>query len=84
MPYIFISKKQCTLRYVFIFKIYVRVLTPKYKRTYDQIDQIEKGTSWAGTSLIHWQRRILNLYTDVFITACARGGNVQKIAHRDE
>ena len=39
---IFVRKKLCTLRYVFISKIYRIVLIPKYKRTYDQSDQIKK------------------------------------------
>ena len=42
LRYIFICKKQCILCYVFISKIYPIALIPNYKRTYDQIDQIEK------------------------------------------
>ena len=42
MRHIFISKKQRTLRYVFISEIYRIVLIPKYKRTYNHSDQIEK------------------------------------------
>ena len=34
--------KQCTLRYVYKYIIYRIVQTPKYKRTYDSTDQIEK------------------------------------------
>ena len=42
MRYILIPKKQCTFRYVCIFIINGAILIPNYKRTYDQIDQIEK------------------------------------------
>ena len=42
MRYILISKKLYTFRYVYMNIIYRVVLIPKYKRTYDQIDQIEK------------------------------------------
>ena len=40
MRYTLISKKKNF--YVFIFIIYRAVLIPKYKRTYDQSDKIEK------------------------------------------
>ena len=42
MRYILISRKQCTFRYLYIQIIYRVVLIPNFKRTYDQIDQIEK------------------------------------------
>ena len=38
MSYILICKKQFTLRYVFISKIYRVVLIPDYKRTYNKIE----------------------------------------------
>ena len=40
--YILITKKQFTFYSVDIYIIYCEVLIPNYKRTYDQIDQIEK------------------------------------------
>ena len=42
MRYIFIFKKRCTFRYVYIYIIYLIVLVPNYKCTYDQSNQIEK------------------------------------------
>ena len=42
MRYILICKKQYFLIYVDIYIIYLGVLIPNYKRTYDQSDQIEK------------------------------------------
>ena len=42
MLYILISKKQYIFLYVLIYIIDRVVLIPKYKRTYDQSDQIEK------------------------------------------
>ena len=42
LRYIFICTKQCTLRYIFISKIYRIVLIPNYKRMYYQSDQTEK------------------------------------------
>ena len=42
MRYILISKKQYTFLYVYICIIYRVVLVPNYKRTYDQINHIEK------------------------------------------
>ena len=42
MRYILISKKQYTFHYVYIYIIYILVFISKYKRTYDQSDQIEK------------------------------------------
>ena len=42
MRYILISKKQYLFLNVYIYIIYRVVLTPNYKRTYDQSDQIEK------------------------------------------
>ena len=42
MRYILISKKQFNFCYVYIYIIDRVVLIPKYKRTYDQSDQIEK------------------------------------------
>ena len=38
----FYLQKRCTLRYVFISKIYRYILTPNNKRTYYQSDQINK------------------------------------------
>ena len=45
MHYILITKKQYTFLYVNKYIIYGAVLIPKYKRTYDQSDQIEKISS---------------------------------------
>ena len=42
MRYILMSKKQYTFHYVYLYIIYMLVLIPNYKRTYDQSDQIEK------------------------------------------
>ena len=42
LHYISISKKRCTLHYVYIYIIYLIVVITKYKRTYDQSDHIEK------------------------------------------
>ena len=42
MRYNFICKKQVTLCYVFISRIYHVILIPNYKHTYNQSDQIEK------------------------------------------
>ena len=38
----FKSKKRYTFLYVLMYKNYLAVLIPNYKRTYDQSDQIEK------------------------------------------
>ena len=42
LGYILICKKQCTLCYIFISIIYRIVLISNYKRTYDQINQIDE------------------------------------------
>ena len=42
LHYIFMSKEQCTFRYVFISKIYLLVLIPNFKQTYYQNNQIDK------------------------------------------
>ena len=42
MRCILISKKLCTFLYVHKYIIYRVILLPKYKRTYNQSDQIEK------------------------------------------
>ena len=39
---LYFSIKECTLRYVFISKIYCIVLIPSYKLKYNQTDQIDK------------------------------------------